>query len=62
MSKVTAILDRCSATWALLTLSSGHQYDVYGSNWEELNAEADCIARVLGFEITLRNPEVAEAE
>ena len=60
MKKVTATLDRGSATWALLTTSNAFQYDVYGANWEELVAEAECIARVHGFEIVLYNPEVAE--
>jgi len=56
----TATLDRQSVYYALLCIDNGAQYDVYGDNWLELEAEARLLAASLGVEITVFNSEAPE--
>lgn len=54
-------LDRQSADYALLCLSTGEVYDVYGSDWTELCEEAAAVAAHIGVEIEVFNSEIPEA-
>jgi hypothetical protein len=56
-----AELNRVDATSALLTASNGRCWDVYGSNWDEMIADAKSIAYFENLEIDLFGEEMLEA-
>jgi hypothetical protein len=53
-------LDRQSKEHAFLTLADGSVFDVYGDNWVEIVADADCLAEHLGVAIDVYNSELPE--
>ncbi|MEI7892005.1 MAG: hypothetical protein WCI05_02875 [Myxococcales bacterium] len=57
----TATLDRATASYALLIASDGRVWDVNGSNWAELEADAAEIAAYEGLTIETLNSEIPEA-
>lgn len=58
---MTATLDRNTAETALLTLSNGDVFEIYGADWCEMKADAIGLAASLGVEIEIFNSELPEA-
>jgi hypothetical protein len=58
---ITAQLDRIDKTTGIVSASDGRCWDVSGSDWQELVADADSVAVYEGLTIELYNSELPEA-